>query len=85
MGEAQAEGWIEQLKMGTMIAEIAAAQRCNESYIRKRIQLAFLSPDLKLAILQGRQPVDLTLEKLTSTTIPRSWLEQRKRYKLDAP
>lgn len=82
---SKAEGWIEQLKMGTMIAEIAAAQSCNESYIRKRIQLAFLSPDLKLAILQGRQPVDLTLEKLTSTNIPRSWLEQRKRYKLDAP
>ena len=82
---SKAEGWIEQLKMGTMIAEIAAAQSCNESYIRKRIQLAFLSPDLKLAILQGRQPVDLTLEKLTSTTMPRSWLEQRKRYKLDAP
>ena len=79
---SRAEGWIEQLKMGTMIAEIAAAQSCNESYIRKRIQLAFLSPELKLAILQGRQPVDLTLEKLTSTNIPRSWLEQRKRYKL---
>ena len=82
---SKAETWIEQLKAGVLIAEIAAAHNCNESYIRKRIQLAFLAPDLKLAILEGRQPIDLTLEKLTSSLMPRGWSDQRRRFKYSSP
>jgi len=82
---SKAETWIEQLKAGVLIAGIAAAHNCNESYIRKRIQLAFLAPDLKLAILEGRQPIDLTLEKLTSSLMPRGWSDQRRRFKYSSP
>ena len=40
--------------------------------------LAFLSPDLVEAILQGRQPVELTASRLTELDLPLEWIEQRK-------
>src|SRR6516162_9672052 len=44
--------------------------------------LAFLSPDLVEAILQGRQPVELTASRLTELDLPLEWIEQRKTRKL---
>ena len=77
---SKAETWLAQIKSGIQISEIAASHKCSESNIRKQVQLAFLSPDLKLAILEGRHPVTLTLETLVRYPIPRDWSEQRKRY-----
>ena len=42
------------------------------------------------ALLKGlpqvdRQPIDLTLEKLTSSIMPRGWLDQRRRFKYSTP
>jgi hypothetical protein len=38
---------------------------------------AFLAPDIVKAILDGRQPLDLTFEKLTRR-LPADWTQQRK-------
>ena len=42
------------------------------------IGLAFLSPELIEAILQGRQPVALTATRLTELDLPLDWTEQQK-------
>jgi DNA invertase Pin-like site-specific DNA recombinase len=45
-------------------------------YHRKLTSLAFLAPSIQRAILEGRQPADLTLQRLLDTNIPLLWDEQ---------
>jgi hypothetical protein len=54
--------WREMLKNGThaTIAEIAAAEKINESYVGRVLRLTLLAPDTVEAILDGRQPVGIT-------------------------
>ena len=47
-------------------------------YIRRLVGLAFLSPELVDASLQGRQPVELTATRLTELDLSLDWTEQRK-------
>ncbi len=46
-------------------------------YVRRLVDLAFLSPELVEAILQGRQPVELTATRLTELDLPLDWTDQR--------
>jgi len=46
-------------------------------YVRRLVDLAFLSPELVEAILQGRQPVDLTATRLAALDLPLDWTDQR--------
>jgi site-specific DNA recombinase len=48
-------------------------------YVRRILRCAFLAPDLVEAILQGRQPPELTLARLCHT-LPFDWSEQRKEF-----
>ena len=42
------------------------------------VRLAYLSPEITRAILDGRQPVDLTAAKLKRThTLPLDWDQQK--------
>ena len=47
-------------------------------YIRRLVGLAYLSPELVEAILQGRQPLELTATRLTELDLPLDWTEQRR-------
>ena len=47
-------------------------------YIRRLVGLAFLSPELVEAILQGRHPVELTATRLTELDLPLDWTEQHR-------
>ena len=47
-------------------------------YRRRLIRLAFLGPDLQRAILEGRQPRDMTLAALMESELPLSWSEQQR-------
>jgi hypothetical protein len=49
-------------------------------YGRRLLALAFLAPDLQLAILEGTQPADLTLDHLLAKPMPASWDAQRKLF-----
>ena len=60
-------------------ASIAKKLRLNERYVCHIFRYAFLAPDIVEAILDGRQPHDLTLEKLKNN-IPMSWAEQRRLF-----
>jgi hypothetical protein len=45
-------------------------------YLRRLVRLAFLAPELQRAILAGRQPPGLTLERLMHAPMPMLWAEQ---------
>ncbi|WP_343771743.1 recombinase family protein [Brevundimonas basaltis] len=49
----------------------------DDGYIRAIASLAFLAPDIQEAIMEGRQPVGMTLQSLRGTVLPLSWEDQR--------
>jgi hypothetical protein len=75
---ARAFRWREMLESGThaTIAEIAAAEKINESYVGRVLRLTLLAPDIVEVILGGRQPAELLLEDLLRR-FPVAWREQR--------
>ncbi|MCE8527913.1 recombinase family protein [Ruegeria pomeroyi] len=77
---SRAHAWAADLRKGRPLGEIAAAAGHAESYIRSRSQLAFLSPEIQVAILEGRQPTDLTLERIIRKPVPLDWDAQAKAY-----
>ena len=58
------------------IAEIAAAEKINESYVGRVLRLTLLAPDIVEAILGGRQPASLQLDNLLRG-FPVGWQAQR--------
>ncbi|MCK0103946.1 hypothetical protein [Pseudohalocynthiibacter sp. F2068] len=66
--------------MGKPLSELAAKTSRSESYIRTRSQLTFLSPKIQKAILDGRQPPELTLEQIIRKPIPLDWDVQARIY-----
>jgi hypothetical protein len=46
--------------------------------VSRCLPLAYLAPDIVEAILQGRQPVELTVLRLKRIGLPLSWVEQRR-------
>jgi hypothetical protein len=76
---ARAFRWRQMLENGThaTIAEIAAAENINESYVGRVLRLTLLAPDVIEAILAGRQPALMTLAVLMGPFTV-EWTEQRK-------
>lgn len=77
---AKSHVWFEQLRNGEQpsIEAIAKAEKINPSDVSRALPLAFLAPSIVTAILEGKQPVDLTAEKLRRMTpLPTEWNEQR--------
>jgi hypothetical protein len=69
--------WREMLENGThaTIAEIAATEKINESYVSRLLRLTLLAPDIIDAILDGRQPAEMTLAVLMKP-FPVEWKRQ---------
>ncbi|PPE78603.1 hypothetical protein C3941_17685 [Kaistia algarum] len=62
-----------------IVADVAREEGLNKSYVSRLVRLAFLAPDTITAILEGRQPVTLTANKLMADTrLPIDWVEQRR-------
>ncbi|MCE8519848.1 recombinase family protein [Ruegeria pomeroyi] len=76
----QAHAWVADLRGGKPLGEIAVATGHAGSYVRTRSQLAFLSPEIQSAILEGRQPTNLTLERIIRKTVPLDWDAQARLY-----
>ena len=77
---ARAHRWFKQLATGeaSNIAEIAEREGIDRSTATRVMHLAFLAPDIIESILSGRQPANLSLEKLTKQIdLPIHWEEQR--------
>ena len=75
---ARGRAWFEELATGRAhsLQELAQRDDIARRYIRRLVDLAFLSPQLVDEILQGRQPAELTATRLTKLDLPLSWAEQ---------
>ena len=77
---ARGRAWFEELATGRAqsLQDLARRDGITRRYIRRLVDLAFLSPQLVEAILQGRQPVVLTVTRLTELDLPLDWAEQKR-------
>ena len=72
-----AQAWVEDIKSGQFVANIMQAHKIPEGMIWKRIRLAFLSPKILRAIVDGTTNKDLTIKMLTGHDLPLNWSEQQ--------
>jgi hypothetical protein len=74
----RAHRWKRLLESGRYgsLAELAAAERIDRSYLGKMLRLTLLAPDIVEAILDGRQSAGLALPALLQR-LPKIWDEQR--------
>ncbi len=78
---AQAHNWWGQLKSQSVasIEDLAKASHMPPSEVTRALPLAFLAPDIVSVILEGRQPMELTTERLKRLRpFPTDWHEQRR-------
>ena len=63
---------------GVPFAALAEREGVSRSYFTRLLRLSYLAPDITQAILDGRQPPDLTAEKLLEhSRLPLAWHDQR--------
>jgi hypothetical protein len=75
---ARGHVWFEQLASGeaATIAEIARREKVTDRYVSALLKLAFLSPEIVQAALEGRAP-GLSAKRLTlDCNLPLLWTEQ---------
>ncbi|NJO56773.1 MAG: hypothetical protein HC834_11125 [Rhodospirillales bacterium] len=58
------------------VQDLAKAEKINPSYIARILRLTLLAPDIVEAILDGRQPAEMTLATLMER-FPVEWERQR--------
>ncbi len=78
---AQGRRWFAEIREGKSASIAELAQRCgvDRTDVGRMIPFAFLAPDIVEAILNGRQPVELTAARLRRVRdLPVSWVEQRR-------
>jgi hypothetical protein len=78
---ARAFRWRDMLESGEFatIREIAKAEKINEAYVGRVLRLTLLAPDFLEAILNGRQPAGLQLDRLLRR-FPVQWSEQQTNF-----
>jgi site-specific DNA recombinase len=63
---------------GVPFAAVAKQEGVSPSYFTRLLRLGYLAPDITQAILDGRQPPDLTADKLLAySRLPLAWHDQR--------
>jgi site-specific DNA recombinase len=75
----RAHAWLQCLQDGAhqSIEQLAEANRLHPKVVRQALRLAFLSPELTSAILEGRQPAALSLAQIPKL-LPLPWTEHRR-------
>jgi site-specific DNA recombinase len=76
---SRASDWVRRMESGEFKhqRELAKATKLEPRYINSILRVAFLAPDIVEAIIDGRQPPDLTLGSLTGV-LPMNWQQQKK-------
>ncbi|MCG7934265.1 MAG: recombinase family protein [Candidatus Thiodiazotropha taylori] len=65
---------------GQTLKALSRQHKINPSYFTRLVRLTFLAPDITKAILEGRQPPELTATRLMrNTRFPLNWQDQRKK------
>ena len=78
---SRGHGWFAQLKGRDVrsIRDIAERDGSDQADVSRIVQLSFLAPDIVDAILEGRQPLELTASRLKrGYNLPATWTEQRR-------
>ena len=78
----EAHHWAQALKDGTPLKTIAADKNCTSGFIRKRGQLAFLSPRIQIAIRDGTLPPNITTDHILRQRIPLDWMMQERMFEV---
>jgi hypothetical protein len=63
----------------------AAEWKLTTSKFSRLLRLTYLAPDIKAAILDGRQPATLTERKLLYSPLPADWRQQRSLFGFPVP
>ena len=71
-----AQAWVDEIKAGRSMSDIMQSHKIPEGMIWKRIRLAFLSPKLLHAIVEGTTNRDISIKMLTKHDLPVEWSEQ---------
>ena len=82
----RAHKWFNDLVSGRVrnMTEIASKEDVDKSYVSRVVNLAFLAPDITESIIAGRQPADLSAEKLIRRIhLPLEWARQHQILDLD--
>ena len=69
--------WLEEVKRGATMSNIAARQGVSQQRVAGLIDLAFLAPDIIEAITLGKQRPELTTDVLVKSPHRLLWSEQR--------
>jgi site-specific DNA recombinase len=74
----RAHVWAQSLQDGSYetIEMLAKANNLHPKVVRQALRLAFLSPEVTSAILEGRQPADLSLGRIPKL-LPLPWTEHQ--------
>ena len=75
---ARAHRWkrLLEIREFASVAELALAEKINESYVCRVLRLTLLAPDIVEQILHGSQPWDMQIEALLKP-FPVEWERQR--------
>jgi hypothetical protein len=74
----RAQAWVQSLQDGVFqsIETLAEANHLHPKVVRQALRLAFLSPEVASAILEGRQPAGLSLARIPKL-LPLAWTEHQ--------
>ena len=78
----RAHRWRQMIESGRYAssAELAKAEKVNDSYLSRILRLTLIAPDIIEAILSGCQPGTLQLDELLKP-LPAVWDQQRARLR----
>jgi site-specific DNA recombinase len=79
---AEAHVWVRELRAGRSLIDIARKTGHSTPYLRTRLPLAFLAPRVQAAILDGRQPTDLSVAQIIREDLSMDWGEQARLFGL---
>ena len=69
---------LESGRYGTVL-ELANALKLDRSYVARTLSLVNLAPDIIVAVMQGKTPLEMTLAKAVNN-LPEDWQEQRELF-----
>jgi site-specific DNA recombinase len=75
----RAHTWKQSLLSGTQgsVEKLAETEGLHPKVVRQALRLAFLSPDVTSAVLEGKQPAGLSLARIP-TLLPLSWAQHQR-------
>lgn len=80
---AQAYRWEKDLRTGSVrsVTDLATREKLDRADVGRVVGLAYMAPDLVQAIIEGRQPGEMTASSLNRIgALPPKWSDQRRLF-----